>query len=114
MQEKTIVLADTLSRLIDIDPDVELQPELKDYKFGHYAFETLPKAKGKIVHEVITSLDGVDMCEINITYDNSENSPYSVKLPLSNEKFSCLQDKDLKVRQLKQKVIQGQYAHGSI
>ena len=50
------------------------------------------------------------MCEINITYDNSENSLYSVKLPLSNEKFSCLQDKDLKVRQLKQKVIQGQYA----
>ena len=33
-----------------------------------------------------------------------------MKLPLSNEKFSCLQDKDLKVRQLKQKVIQGQYA----
>ena len=49
------------------------------------------------------------MCEINITYDNSENSPYSVKLSLSNKQFSCLQDKDLKVRQLKQKVIQGQY-----
>ena len=107
---KDNILADTLSRLIDINPDVELQPELKDYEFGHYAFETLPKAKGKMVHEVITSLDGVDMCEINITYDNSENSTYSVKLPLSNEKFSCLQDKDLKVRQLKQKVIQGQYA----
>ena len=107
---KDNILADTLSRLIDIDPDVELQPELKDYEFGHYAFETLPKAKGKMVHEVITSLDGVDMCEINITYDNSENSSYSVKLPLSNKKFSCLQDKDLKVRQLKQKFIQGQYA----
>ena len=50
------------------------------------------------------------MCEINITYDNLENSPYLVKLPLSNEKFSCLQDKHLKVKQLKQKVIQGQYA----
>ena len=36
-----------LSRLIDIDPDVELQPELKDYEIGNYAFETLPKAKGK-------------------------------------------------------------------
>ena len=81
---------------------------LKDYEFGHYAFETLPKAKGKMVHEVITSLDGVNVCEINITYDNSENSPYLVTL--SYEKFSCLQDKDLKVRQLKQKVIQGQYA----
>ena len=89
---------------------VNIQPELKDYEFGHYAFETLPKARSKMVHEVLTSLDGVDVCEINITYDNSENSPYSVKLPLSNEKFSCLQDKDLKVRQLKQKVIQGQYA----
>ena len=64
----------------------------------------------KRVHEVITSLGGVNVCEINITYDNSENSPYSVKLPLSHKKFSCLQDKDLKVRQLKQKVIQGQYA----
>ena len=107
---KDNVLADMLSRLIDIDPDVQLQPELKDYEFGHYAFETLPKARSKMVHEILTSLDGIDVCEINITYDNSENSPYSVKLPLSNEQFSCLQDKDLKVRQLKQKVIQGQYA----
>ena len=107
---KDSILADTLSRLIVIDPDVELQPELKDYEFGHYAFEMLPKSRSKMVHEILTSLDGVDVCEINITYNNSENSPYSVKLPLSNEKFSCLQDKDLKVRQLKQKVVHGQYA----
>ena len=49
--------------------------------------KTLPKAKGKMVHEVIMSLGGVDICEINITCDNSENSPYSVKLPLSNKKI---------------------------
>ena len=60
---KDNVLTDTLSRLIDIDPDVELQPELKDYEFGHYAFETLPEAKGKTVHEVITSSGGVNICE---------------------------------------------------
>ena len=87
---KANVLADMLSRLIDIDADVELQPELKDYEFCHYAFETLPKARSKVVHEVITSLDVVNVCEIIITYDNSENLPFSVKLPLSNEKFSCL------------------------
>ena len=69
---KDNILADMLSRLIDIDPNVELQPELKDYEFSCYAFETLPKARSKMVHEVITSLDGVDVCEINITYDNSE------------------------------------------
>ena len=43
---KDNVLADTLSRLININPDVEQEPELKDYEIGHYAFETLPKAKG--------------------------------------------------------------------
>ena len=75
------ILADMLSRLIDIDPDVELQPELKDYKFGHYAFETLPKPRSKMVHEVLRSLDGVDVCEINITYDNSENSPLLSQTP---------------------------------
>ena len=31
---KDNILADTLSRLIDIDPDVVQEPELKDYKFG--------------------------------------------------------------------------------
>ena len=36
---KDNILADTLSRIIDIDPDVILEPELKDYEFGCYAFE---------------------------------------------------------------------------
>ena len=84
---KDNVFVDTFSRLIDIDPDVELQPELKDYKFGHYAFETLPKARSKTVHEILTSLDGINVCEVNITYNNSENSPYSVKSPCLMKNF---------------------------
>ena len=34
------MIADTLIRLIDIDPDIVLEPELKDYEFGSYCFET--------------------------------------------------------------------------
>ena len=41
ISSKDNVLADTLSRLIKIDPDVVQKPELKDYEFGCYAFETL-------------------------------------------------------------------------
>ena len=41
---KSNVLADTLSRLISIDPDVKLEPELEGYEFGQYCFEELPKA----------------------------------------------------------------------
>ena len=54
---KDNVLADTLSRLNDMDPDVEQQPELKDHKFGKYCFETLPKARGSTHHQVV---DGED------------------------------------------------------
>ena len=63
---KDNVLTDTLSRLIDIDPDVVQEPELKDYEFGCYAFETLPKAKNTPVGETLALVDCVDICEINI------------------------------------------------
>ena len=56
---KDNILADTLSRLINIDPDVEQEPELKDYEFGHYAFGTLSKAKGIPVGETLASVNGV-------------------------------------------------------
>ena len=106
---KDNVLTDTLSRLINIDPDVVQEPELKDYEFGHYAFETLPKAKSTPVGETLASVDGVDICEINISYDNAENSQFSVKLPLSDTQFSCLQEKDPKIRALHEKVHGGMY-----
>ena len=36
---KSNVLADTLSRLISIDPDVKLEPELESHEFRQYCFE---------------------------------------------------------------------------
>ena len=107
---KDNVIADTLSRLIDIDPDIVLEPELKDYEFGSYCFETLPKAKSSSVAEKLTTVDGVDVCEINITYDNDENLPNSVEMPLSNEKFSQLQMEDEKIKNLRARVDNGEYS----
>ena len=98
MQAKDNVIADTLSCLIDIDPDIVLEPELKDYEFGSYCFETLPKARRSSVAEKLASVDGVDVCEINITYDNDKNSPNAVEMPLSDEKFSQLQMEMRKLR----------------
>ena len=107
---KDNVIADTLSRLIDIDPDIVLEPELKDYEFGSYCFETLPKARRSSVTEKLASVDGVDVCEINITYNNDENSPNSVKMPLSNKKFSQLQMGDEKIKNLRVRVNNGKYS----
>ena len=106
---KDNVITDTLSCLIDIDPDIALEPELKDYEFGSYCFKMLPKARRSSVTEKLASVDGVDVCEISITYDNDENSPNSVEMPLSDEKFSQLQIRDEKIKNLRIRVDNGEY-----
>ena len=52
---KANILADTLSRLIDLDPDARLDPENAEWEFGYYIFESLPK---------LSSADVVQICEI--------------------------------------------------
>ena len=38
-------LADTLSRIIRVDPDMKPDPEKEGYKFGFSSFEELPPAE---------------------------------------------------------------------
>ena len=45
--------ADTLSHLIDIDPNTQLTLEGKGYEFGYAVFEELPKVKSFEINEVI-------------------------------------------------------------
>ena len=47
------ILADTLSHLIDIDPDTQLTPEGKGYEFGYTVFEELPKIKSFKINETL-------------------------------------------------------------
>ena len=96
--------------MININPDIILESELKDYEFGSYCFETLPMARRMSVTEKLASVDGVDVCEISITYDNDENLPNSVEMPLSNEKFSQLQVRDEKIKNLRVRVSNGKYS----
>ena len=93
------ILADTLSRLIDTDPDLKQQLELGGHEFGKYCFESLPKVRGSIHHEKVSGNE-VDVCVIQIMYDNAENSELSVDLPLEDDKFIFLQQQDLKIWEL--------------
>ena len=47
------VLTDTLSHLIDIDPDTQLTPEGNGYEFGCAVFEELPDIHTFEINEVI-------------------------------------------------------------
>ena len=105
---KANVLADTLSRLIDTDHDLKQEPELEGHEFGKYCFETLPKARGTTSHIKLGG-DMAEVCEIQITYDNPKNSELSVELPLEDDKFASLQENDLKIRDLHDKVKEGEY-----
>ena len=97
------MLADTLSRLIDTDPDLQQQPELEGHEFGKYCFETLPKVRGSISKLKIGG-ETAEVCEIQITYDNPKNLEFSVELPLEDNAFASLQGNDPKIRDLRDKV----------
>ena len=50
-----------------------------------------------------------EVCEIWITYDNPKNLELSVELPLEDDKFTSLQENDLKIQDLYDKVKEGAY-----
>ena len=106
---KANILADTLSRLIDIDPNLKQQQELEGHEFSKYCFETLPKMRGSVNHEKIGGNEA-EVCEIQITYDNPKNLELPVELPLEDDKFLSLQENDLKIWDLHDKVKEGAYS----
>ena len=77
-------LADTMSTLIDIDPQTQQDSEPEGYEFGYYTFDTLPP---------------MEVSNIETTQDTSSNGEKDVKenlnkLPLDNDMLSELQLKD--------------------
>ena len=105
---KANVLVDTLSRLIDTDPDLQQQPELEGHEFGKYCFETLPKVRGSVNHVQLGG-DEAKVCKIQITYNNPKNSELLVELPLEDDKFASLQENNPKIWDLHDKVKEGEY-----
>ena len=62
------VLADTLSRLIELNEDVQLPAEEPGYEFGYTPFEELPPAKVEVIEEVIIS--EVNQTKVQIKHDH--------------------------------------------
>ena len=86
---KTNVLADTLSRLVNIDPDARLDPENAGWEFGYYVFETLPKLSSEEIVQVSEILSGENV----IKPDPDVQEPFTQLLnsPLSISQLQALQ-----------------------
>ena len=72
-------LADTMSCLIEIDPQNQSEPEPEGYEFGYYTFDQLPALE---VHNIQTSSqDDPDknlLCELPIQNDMLINIKYKI------------------------------------
>ena len=52
-------IADTMSRLIEIDPQVQQEPEPEGYEYGYYVFDSLPDIKVTDTQLTINSITDV-------------------------------------------------------
>ena len=74
-------LADTLSRLIDIDPQIQQESEPEGYEFGYYTFDLLP----------MLEVTNVEATHIHVS--DTDNVPWG--LPIRNDTLSQLQQRDI-------------------
>ena len=93
------VLADTLSRLIEIDDDIKLPAEQEGHEFGYVPFEQLPPAQVTVTEEVI--INEVNDMKVKIQHIDPVQKDLKIELPISNLKLKELQEQDKKINHLK-------------
>ena len=102
---KANILADTLSCLVDFDPDARLDPENTRWEFGYYIFESLPKLSSEDIFQICKILSGENV----IRPDPDVQQPFIQQLrsPLTLNQLHALQGQDYKCTTLTQMLENG-------
>ena len=79
-------LADTMSRLINIDPQVQQDSEPEGYEFGYYTFDTLPTLE-------VSNIETTQDASVHVN-DESNVINSLLELPIGNNTLFELQQKD--------------------
>ena len=95
--------ADTMSRMIDIDPQVQPEPEPEGYEFGYYTFDPLPALE---VHDIKTSSEGS-------TQDDTAND-YLCNLPIDDKMLTTLQQEDEFCKNILKQIEKGNIVDGHL
>ena len=90
-------LADTLSRLIEMDENIKLQPEDERKEFGYFPFKELPPVTTQVEEEVIKCKIG----NINIQHADLVQVNTDITLCMKDEKLVKLQESDPHTQQLR-------------
>ena len=101
-----INLADTMSRLIEIDPQVQQEPEPEGYKYGYYAFDNLPDIKVTDIELTIDSITDVK------TKDTSGHNFQGVSI--DNDILQKLQHNELFCKNILNQIKKGNIQEGQL
>ena len=93
------VLADTLSRLIEVDNDIKLPEEKEGEEFGYIPFKKLPPAQVEVCEEVW--INEVTQDRVTLKLQDPIQQNIEINLPLTNQKMKELQEQDPKVSHLR-------------
>ena len=93
------VLADTLSRLIEIDDDIKLPTEKEGHEFRYIPFKQLPPAQVTVTEEVI--INEVNNIKVKIEHIDPVQKDLTIELPISNQKLKELQEQDERINCLR-------------
>ena len=99
-------LADTMSKLIDIDLQIQPETEPEGYEFGYYTFDSLPTLE---VSNVETTQD------LSLeTKDKDAPNNDLWKLPISNDTLSRLQQEDVFCKNILSQIEKGNIVEGQL
>ena len=77
-------LADTMSQLINIDPQIQQDSEPEGYEFGYYTFDTSPTLE----------VSNIETTQEVLSNDENDSNDKHIELPLDNNTLFELQQKD--------------------
>ena len=97
-------LADTVSRLINIDPQIQEDSEPEGYKFGYYMFDTLPALE----------ISNIDTTQDTSDTDESDLNDKLMELPLDNDTLFELQQKDMFCANILAQIEKGNIIEGQL
>ena len=95
-----------MSRLININPQVQQDSEPEGYEFGYYTFDTLPMVE---VSNIETTQD-TSLC-VN---DNNDSNNNLLELPISNVMLSQLQQKGMFCKNILAQIEKGNIIEGQL
>ena len=98
-------LADTMNRLINIDPQIQQDSEPEGYEFGYYIFDTLPTLE---VSNIETTQD------VSSNHESDPNNNSLVELPMDNNTLSELQQKDTFCANILTQIEKGNIIEGQL